>query len=213
MTRTKRALLTSLLIPACIATGLALTARPLRAEILVLEIDPLASKVEFGFGATLHSVEGDLQLQGGSIRFDTLTGLASGQVDVAATTAKTGVKARDRKMHEKILESSTYPTISYKIERIDGQLNRSGRNDLQLHGQLTLHGVTLPAAIIAEAHVNGDQVHATGRFVVPYLTYGMADPSVFLLRVEKEVKITLSIAGHLVHDSPGMTASRPHNEQ
>jgi polyisoprenoid-binding protein YceI len=208
MLRTIRALLSLLTAPLgmalCVVVGMS---APSRAEMFVLEIDPTASRVEFGFGATLHSVAGTLQIQGGSIRFDSLNGNASGEVAAVATSADTGVKARDRKMHEKILESATFPTISYKVERIDGLLNRTGTSQLQLHGQLVLHGVTHPMSIIATAQVQGDRVTATGHLVVPYLNFGMVDPSVFILRVEKEVKVTLEISGRLVPDPPQSAAA------
>jgi polyisoprenoid-binding protein YceI len=184
----------------------ALSAATAGAETLALEVDPVNSQIHFGFGATLHSVEGSLQIQGGAIHFDTVTGVASGQIAAAATTANTGVKARDRKMHQKILESATYPTINYTVDRIDGAIKRSGVSELQLHGKLTLHGVTQPAAVIAQVRVQGDLVHAHGLLVVPYLTYGMADPSFFILRVEKEVKITLDITGRLVQEGSTVTA-------
>lgn len=174
-----------------------------RAEELTLEIDAAASTVDFDFGATLHEVSGSLQLQGGSIRFDTATGVASGEITAVATSAKTGIERRDHKMHEKILESATFPTIVFKVERIDGAVKRTGHSDLQLHGTLTLHGTSLPASILATASATGDRVQATGHFTVPYLKYGMPDPSVFLLRVAKEVHVTLHIVGHLLPATSG----------
>lgn len=177
------------------------------AEELTLAIDAAASSVDFDFGATLHDVSGSLQLQGGSIRFDTATGVASGEITAVATSAKTGIERRDHKMHEKILESATFPTIVFKVERIDGPVNRTGHSDLQLHGTLTLHGTSLPASILATATATGDRVQATGHFTVPYLKYGMPDPSVFLLRVAKEVHVTLHIVGHLVPGDQATSAT------
>jgi polyisoprenoid-binding protein YceI len=188
-----------------------------RAEDLSLEIDPTASKIAFDFGATFHSVEGTLQMQGGSIHFDPATGAASGEVAAAAATAATGIVRRDRKMHEKILESAAFPTIVFKAERIDGTLNRAGRSNLQLRGTLTLHGVTLPASIATEVQADHDQIHATGYLTVPYLSYGMQDPSFFILRVEKEVSVVLHVTGRLVPTEPpapppasATTARPPH---
>jgi polyisoprenoid-binding protein YceI len=180
----------------------ALCAAPAGAEVLILQLDPRASRVEFGFGATLQSVAGSLELKGGALQFDTATGAASGEVTAAAATARTGVRRRDRKMHEKILQSALYPVIVFSAERIDGFLSRAGRSDLQLHGTLTLHGVSRPAAIVAVARVTGDQVQATGYLTVGYLTYGMRDPSFLLLRVQKEVRVTLHIAGRLLPAAP-----------
>ncbi|HVT15892.1 MAG TPA: YceI family protein [Thermoanaerobaculia bacterium] len=184
------------------------------AELLTLELDPAKTTVQFGFGATLQHVTGDLRFQQGSIRFDTDTGAASGQLVVDATSAKTGVGRRDRKMHQKILESARFPKVIFAVDRIDGKLNRNGRNELQLHGMLELHGVRRPASMPVVATVRGDRVTASGYLVVPYLEWGMRDPSYLLLRVQKEVRVTVSTAGHLTSaaapgtPSPGRSAAR-----
>jgi len=167
------------------------------AEPLVLELDPNQTRVEFGFGATLHSVSGSLRLEHGRLEIDPVTGAASGEIVLDAKSAKTGVARRDEKMHQEILESATFPKVTYTLERIDGAVHRTGRSEIQLHGTLELHGVRLPAAIVAVATVDGDKVTATGTFTVPYREWGMKDPSVFVLRVEKEVHIQIKAVGVL----------------
>jgi polyisoprenoid-binding protein YceI len=180
-----------------------LLAASVSAQKLTLELDPNETRVEFGFGATLHSVAGSLRLEHGRLEIDPATGAASGEIVLDAKSAKTGVVRRDEKMHQEILESTLFPKVTYRLERIDGTVNRTGRSDLQLHGQLELHGVRLPAAILAVATVNGDRVTATGTFTVPYRQWGMKDPSVFVLRVEKEVHIKITAMGTLKPAPPG----------
>jgi len=195
--------LSSLVLVALASAGAA------TAQTFTLELDPKQTTVEFGFGATLHNVDGSLQMDHGAIEIDTATGAASGQIVLDAKSAQTGVVRRDRKMHEKILESPTYPQVVYTLERIDGTLNRSGHSDLQLHGILELHGVRLPAAILATANADGDRITATGTFTVPYMQWGMKDPSVFLLRVEKTVHIQIRTAGVLKASTPPAAAPAP----
>jgi polyisoprenoid-binding protein YceI len=179
-----------------------LLAASVSAEKLTLELDPGQTRVEFGFGATLHSVSGSLRMEHGRLEFDSATGVASGMIVLDAKSAQTGVARRDEKMHQEILESASFPKVTYTLERIDGKINRTGRSDLQLHGTLELHGVRLPAAILAVATVNGDQVTATGTFIVPYREWGMKDPSVFVLRVEKEVHIQIKAVGVIKPAAP-----------
>jgi hypothetical protein len=50
-----------------------------------------------------------------------------------------------------------------------------------------------------KVHVSGDQLHATGSFAVPYVQWGLKDPSTLMLRVNKEVQIDLSLNGTLHH--------------
>ena len=176
---------------------LILWASALSAETLTLELDPAATTVEFTFNATLHTVKGSLHAKQGTVQLDSETGAASGWVVLDATSATTGNGRRDRKMHDKILESQRYPDIVFDLERVSGRLNRTGRSELQLHGTLEMHGTRRPVALPAIALSNGDRVTATGTLVVPYLEWGMKDPSFLFLRVAKEVKVTVRASGRL----------------
>ena len=49
----------------------------------------------------------------------------------------------------------------------------------------------------ADVAIDGDRVTAVGRVTIPYLEWGMADPSAFVLRVEKEVHVEVKAAGTL----------------
>jgi polyisoprenoid-binding protein YceI len=170
---------------------------PLAAETLTFTLDPQATTIEFGFGATLHSVEGSLRAKEGKIDFDPETGQASGRIVLDATSAKTGNSRRDAKMHVKILESPKYPEMIYTVERISGTLNRAGRSDIELHGTLDMHGVQRPLDLVGTAKADGDRITAIGRVTIPYLEWGMLDPSFFILRVEKQVHVEVKASGHL----------------
>ena len=170
---------------------------PAHAETLTFTLDPAATTIEFGFGATLHSVEGSLRAKEGKIEFDPETGKASGKIVIDATSAKTGNSRRDAKMHAQILESQKYPEMIYTVERVSGTLNRAGRSDVELHGILDMHGVRRPLDLVGTVKTDGDRVTAVGRVTIPYLEWGMADPSAFVLRVEKEVHVEVKAAGTL----------------
>src|SRR5205823_5580546 len=104
-----------------------LLALPLSAATYTFELDPAATKVDFTFGATLHTVDGFMRAKEGRVRIDPDTHEASGRFVLDATSAQTGVSRRDRKMHEKILESQRYPDIVFEPQRFSGQLNPVGR--------------------------------------------------------------------------------------
>jgi polyisoprenoid-binding protein YceI len=175
---------------------------PLAAEPLTFTLDPAATTVEIGFGATLHSVAGSLRVKEGKIDFDPATGQASGRIVIDATSATTGVGRRDKKMHGKILESPKYPDMVFTVERVSGTLNRAGRSDIELHGILDMHGVQRPMDLIATTKADGDRVTAVGRVTIPYREWGMADPSFFILRVEKEVRVQVKASGRLSAETP-----------
>jgi polyisoprenoid-binding protein YceI len=184
------------------ALCLSLSPLPLAAEPLTFELDPAASRAELSFNATLHTVDGTLRTKSGQVRLDTETGTAQGRLVLDATSADTGNSRRDGKMHEKILESGRFPEIVFEVDRISGALNRAGRSDILLHGMLEMHGVRKPAVLPATVLIEGDRVDATARLTVPYMEWGLADPSFFVLRVAKEVRVVIHAIGRLVAESP-----------
>ncbi len=170
---------------------------PLGAEPLIFELDPAATKIGLSFNATLHSVDGLLHAKSGTLRLDPEAGTAEGRIVLDATSASTGNSQRDQKMHEKILESAQFPEIVFDVDRISGALHRAGRSEILLHGMIEMHGVRRPADLPATVVVEGDRIQATGRLTIPYLEWGLRDPSFFVLRVAKEVQVDIHTAGRL----------------
>ncbi|HYN19803.1 MAG TPA: YceI family protein [Thermoanaerobaculia bacterium] len=172
-------------------------ALPLGAAAMTFHLDPAKTTVQFTFGATLHTVNGTVRAKEGTIRFDPAAGAAEGWVVLDATSAQTGNSRRDRKMHEKTLESRRFPDITFTVARISGTINPGGRSEIQLRGTLEMHGTSRPVDLPATVIVNGEQVTATGFLTVPYLEWGLDDPSFLLLRVAKEVRVEIKAAGRL----------------
>ncbi|HEX4497215.1 MAG TPA: YceI family protein [Thermoanaerobaculia bacterium] len=170
---------------------------PLAAATYTFELDPATTKVEFTFGATLHTVDGMMRAKGGTVRIDPETNAASGRFVLDATSAQTGNSRRDQKMHEKILESQLYPEIAFEVQRVSGHLEPVGRSEIELSGILEMHGTKLPMAMPVVATSDGTHVTGTGMMIVPYLKWGLRDPSFFILRVEKEVRIKITAIGSL----------------
>lgn len=186
------------LVAACLAAMTALaTPAPAAGERLVLVLDPQATRINFGFGATFHDVEGHLRIVEGRIELDTESPPASGQVVLDMTSATTGNGRRDRKMHEKILESDKYPRAVLHVERVSGSFRREGTSEVLLHGTLDFHGAQHMIDLPASARTEGGRVTATGKITIPYIDWGLRDPSFFLLRVAKEVEVEVEAVGHL----------------
>jgi polyisoprenoid-binding protein YceI len=179
-----------------VALLLLLPAR-LVAATYTFELDPKTTTVEFTFGATLHSVKGSMRAKGGTIRIDPETNAASGRFVLDATSARTGNSRRDQKMHEKILESRLYPEIVFEVQRVSGHLEPVGHSEIELSGILEMHGTKRPMAMPIVATSDGTRVTGTGMMIVPYLKWGLKDPSFFILRVEKEVRIKIAAVGSL----------------
>ncbi len=176
---------------------LAMAPRPVHAEEMELVLDPDQSAVRFTLGATLHSVEGTLRVTGGSLRFDPNGGPAGGEIVVDARSADTGHEARDGDMHDKILETDRFGAFVLRPTEVVGAVDLAGTSTIELRGELEIHGGTHPVSLPAEVTVEGDRVVGTAGFTVPYVDWGMKNPSKFLLRVKKFVEVEIELAGTL----------------
>jgi polyisoprenoid-binding protein YceI len=163
----------------------------------VLTFDPAATSISFHLDATGHDVEGSFALREGEIRFDTETGQATGILSVNAAGAGTGNQKRDKTMHAKVLESPTFPLFVFHAERVEGQLPQSGAAELKLHGRMEIHGGEHPLVMPAHVEIDGDRIKAMSQFAIPYVAWGMHDPSILFLRVAKQVDVTVTAEGQL----------------
>ena len=183
-------------IYACVAALILISfATPSFGQEDVFELDPAKTTVNFTLDATLHSVHGALKAKSGSIRFNPQSGAASGKIEVDAATAESGNDSRDHKMHKEVLESQKYPEISFSPSKVVGKI-ASGSN-LQIEGTFRIHGADHSLTLSVPLVINANQVSAEFHFVVPYVEWGMKNPSTFVLRVGKEVSIDMVMVGHL----------------
>jgi polyisoprenoid-binding protein YceI len=166
-----------------------LAASSIPAQDTVLQIDPSQTKVEFTLADVLHTVHGNFLLKRGNIRFDAATGKASGELVVDATSGSSGSGARDRNMHKNVLDSARYPEIVFRPDRVEGKVSLQGTSHVRLHGMFSIHGaeheITLPAVVEAD----GGQFTTDIAFAVPYVQWGMKNPSTLFLRVSDKVEI------------------------
>jgi polyisoprenoid-binding protein YceI len=165
---------------------------PASAAQLDIVFDPARTTIEFTLDATMHKVHGTFQLDSGTVRYDPATGTASGTIVVDARSGDSGNMKRDRDMHGKVLDSDAHPTIVLVPERVVGELPFAGSGDMLVVGSFRIgggeHTVEIPLAVT----VTGDEVEIGGRFEVPYVEWGLKDPSKFVLRVGKEVAVNIT---------------------
>lgn len=114
-----------------------------------------------------------------------------------ATGGEIGNEKRDRAMHRKVLESDRFPEFVLRIERVEGDLAEQGTSDLKLGGFLSIHGLEHPVQLAVSVDVEGQHFTASGRLDVPYVEWGLRDPSLLILRVAKDVDVTVEAAGEI----------------
>jgi polyisoprenoid-binding protein YceI len=170
---------------------------PLRAETRTLVLDPAASKVGFTLPATGHDVEGMLALKSGRISFDPQTGEASGEITIDLKSAQTGNKSRDKTMHEEVLETPSHPVAVFRAEKLRGTVAPSGSSQVTLDGTLNFHGADHKISLPAKVDVQNGRLKTETRFPIPFVEWGLKDPSVAFLRVQKSVQVHVSAEGRL----------------
>jgi polyisoprenoid-binding protein YceI len=162
-----------------------------------LVVDPARSEVRFTLDDALHTVHGTFRVQQGEVQFNKTGGAASGMIVVDAVSGKSGSSSRDGRMAKEELKVESYKTVSFAPVRIIGELHSSGDSTLQVHGVFTLLGTPHEIDVPMQVQVDGKQIHAVGTFLVPYVQWGLKDPSNMFIKVNKEVTIDLSLMGTL----------------
>ena len=183
----------ALLLPA-----LSLGAETLRAQDTTLELDPANTQIAFTLAATLHTVHGTFKLKGGTIHFNPATGSASGIVVVDATSGDTGNKGRDHKMHQEVLESQRYPEITFTPTKLSGKVELQGDSTVEVDGAFRLHGADHPITLILPVQTKGNTLIVRTHIVIPYVAWGLKNPSTFLLHVGDKVEVDVTAAAKLV---------------
>ena len=163
-----------------------------RGQEIVLDADPAHTSVRFTLPATLHTVHGSFKLKHCAIRFDPATGKISGEIVVDAASGNSGDDGRDRRMHKDILESPRYPEIVFTPDRVDGVVAPRGPSEVQVHGTFRIHGAAHEIAIPVEVQMAAGKATAAAHFTIPYVKWGLKNPSTFLLRVSDKVEIDVA---------------------
>jgi polyisoprenoid-binding protein YceI len=157
---------------------------------------PAQTDVEITVDSTLHTVHGKFNLKSGEIRLDPASGAVSGQLVVDANSGASGSEARDHRMTREILESVKYPDIVFQPDRMEGKLESQGRSQVKLHGVFAIHGKQHEITALVDVQASGGTYDATARFDVPYIEWGMKNPSTLILRVNKVATVTVHTVLH-----------------
>jgi polyisoprenoid-binding protein YceI len=178
--------------------GTLLTARVVDAQVRIVKLEPARTQIQFTLKDVLHTVHGTFQLKSGEIRFDPTTGIADGAVIVDATSGNSGSSDRDKKMHKEILESWRYPEISFLPRKVTGTVSLQDAAQVQVQGIFRMHGSDHNLTLTIPIQINSNQLSATTQFEVPYVAWGLKNPSTFILRVSNKVQISIAASGQVV---------------
>lgn len=167
------------------------------AQHETLTISPESSVIGFTLGGSAHETHGTFHVQSGSIDFDRTAPKLSGSVVVAASSGKTGNDSRDKRMTNEVLDAPHFTDVSFAPHSYQGAIAPAGDSTLQVTGTFTLHGTSHELTIPMQVHIDGANCTVKTHFAVPYVQWGLKDPSVFILKVAKEVDVNLTVVGKL----------------
>jgi polyisoprenoid-binding protein YceI len=163
---------------------------------LRIQLDPAQTEIRWKLNGGLHTTHGTFKLKSGEFLFNPATGMAEGEILVDATTGESGNAVRDKRMHDEVLESNRYPAIFFHPTKIKGAFKiQEGPQDLVGEGTLNVHGADHPLELPLQVQTSAGAVTATTRFTVPYVDWGMKNPTRFLLKVSKQVEIEVVAKG------------------
>jgi polyisoprenoid-binding protein YceI len=172
-----------------------LTVATARAQQATLNFAPQRTAVNFTLGDVLHTVRGAFALKSGIVQFNPATNAISGRIVIDATSGDSGSTARDHKMHKEILLSERYTEVTFRPDRVEGRVLQQGTSTVNVHGMFGILGAEHEIVVPAEVELAPDHWTLKTHFDVPYVKWGLKDPSTFILRVGKTVAIDLSASG------------------
>ena len=167
------------------------------AQHQTFAVNPDASEVKMKLNTTHEVVNGTFHIQSGSIEFDRSAPKMSGSVTVLAGSGKTGNDSRDKKMNKDILKVPQYTTVSFAPKTYTGTIAPSGGSTIQVSGVFTLLGNPHDLTIPMQIHMDGSKATARAQFVVPYVQWGLKNPSFMFWKAENDVAIDLNLVGQV----------------
>jgi polyisoprenoid-binding protein YceI len=168
------------------------------AQHETFNVNPDASTVAFTLAEGSHNVEGTFRVQGGSISYDREKKM-SGSFVVTAGSGNSGNASRDKRMNSDILDVGHFAEVTFAPSSYQGDLSATGDSTIQVTGVFTLHGSPHDLTLPMQIHIEGTNLTAKGHFMVPYVQWGLKDPSWGFFKVAKEVGINLTLSGQLAH--------------
>ena len=170
---------------------------PAAAQQIQVTLDRGKTRIDSTLGDVLHTVQGTFQLKSGAIWFDAKTGEASGKIVVDAARGNSDNRTGYGKMKKEVLETARYPDIVFAAKHVNGFVSGQDALTIQVAGNFTIHGGTHDLTLTLPIVMKNTAVEAHTKLDVPYVSWGMKDPSTLFLKVDKSVQISIAAVGEL----------------
>ena len=168
-----------------------------QGQVAVLELDPAKTTIAFSLSGWPHDTHGTFKIKSGQVRVDPSTGKMDGIIIVDASSGNSGETLRDARMSSSILEAPRFPEISFAPQQVESHGDPQGEFPVKVRGVLWLHGAQHDFTIDAMVSHQADNAMIRCSFVIPYVQWGLKDPSILMLKVSKEVRVDLTTNARL----------------
>ena len=103
----------------------------------------------------------------------------------------------NKELKEIVLHPDQYPDITFQSTNVTSKALGADRYEINIDGNLTLHGVTRPIRIPALVTLRGDTLRAIGKFSIDRDDYKVKATSAFhgMVRVDDDIKFEFDILG------------------
>jgi polyisoprenoid-binding protein YceI len=103
----------------------------------------------------------------------------------------------DKELKDIVLHPDQYPDIIFQSTNVTAKSSGGDRYQVQIDGNLTLHGVTRRVTIPTVVTLRGDTLRAVGKFSIDRDDFKVKATSAFhgLVRVDDDIKFEFDIVG------------------
>ena len=108
------------------------------------------------------------------------TTVTAGAFTVDMTTVRSDEERRDRQFHGRIMDTARYPTATFTLSQpiqLPSIPGSGVASEVDVPGQLTLHGTTRPVVIRMTARHDGSTIEVNGSLPMTFADWGIPNPS------------------------------------
>jgi hypothetical protein len=100
-------------------------------------------------------------------------------------------------MNKDILKVAQFATVSFAPKAYNGTIAASGDSTIQVSGVFTLLGTAHDLTIPMQIHFDGSKATAKGQFNVPYVQWGLKNPSFMIWKADNDVAMDFNLVGQV----------------